>query len=472
MNLKLMQHQAEALDFLASRQTGGLFFEMGLGKTVVMLEHLKRISDGPLLPFLDDTPAWPFPCLIVCPLSVISVWEKEVEKFGYSFRVQKLTGTFQQRLDKLSQDADIYVINYEGMRILQAQLEAKKFNTLIMDESHRIKERSSQQTAAALCLGRLAPYRYVLTGTPVTKSPEDIWTQMQFVQPGSLGNFWAFRNRHIDFKTIHVRMPGGIKEIKKAHRFKNLKELEENIKGYCLRRTKKECLDLPEKIYKTIYCEMGKSQQKAYQEIKHTLAIELESGTMTLTSAASALQKLQQVCQGFVYDEAKIPKRFKENSKLEILKDLLEDISGEKIILLAWYKADIELLKAELSKKYKVLLYGGNADQRGECVQKFQEHDGPIIFLAQIETAKEGITLTAASHVIYYGNTWNYGSRVQSEDRVHRTGQIRNVIYYDLVVPGAVDEKILHVLKNKGVLADKITGDSIRLARMVCDLEE
>lgn len=457
--MKLMQHQQEALDFLADHDSAGVFFEMGLGKTVVTLEHLSRL------------PRAAFPALIVCPLSVVSVWEKEVEKFGYNFRVQKLTGTFNQRLDKLNQEADIYVINYEGMRLLRAQLERKGFHTLVLDESHRIKERSSQQTQAALSLATQARYRLALTGTPVTKSPEDIWTQLHFIRPGALDNFWAFRAQHIDFKTIRVRMPGGMKEVKKAHRFKNLDVLEEKVHHHCIRRTKAECLDLPEKIYKTIYCELGASQSKAYHEVKLTLATEIENNLVTMTSAASALQKMQQICQGFIYNEAKEGIRFKENGKLQMLKDILEDIGQEKAIVFGWYKADVELLREQLAKDHTVFFYEGNADQRGEIVDAFQKHEGPAIFLAQIETAKEGITLTSANHVIYYGNSWSYGTRMQSEDRAHRVGQKHNVVYYDLVCGGLVDEKVLHVLKSKGDMADKITGDSVRLAKMVCGMD-
>lgn len=461
--MKIMQHQKEALDFLAERPSGGLFFEMGLGKTFTMLTHLDRMVKG------NDEP---FPCLIVCPLSVVSVWENEVEKFGFDFRVKKLTGTYNQRLTKLGEDADIYVVNYEGMRILGGALEMKRFRTIILDEAHRIKERSSQQTTIAMALAQRALFRYILTGTPVTKSPEDLWTQMQFVEPGSLGNFWAFRNRYIDFRTINVRMPGGMKEIKKAVKFKNLPELEERISKHCLRRTKAECLDLPEKIYKTVPCEFSKEQSKAYYELKHSLAADIQNDTITVSTAAAALQKMQQVCQGFIYDEAKEAKWLGKNVKLDMLKDLLIDIGENKVIIFTWFKADVEKLYEELSKTHRVLRYGGNADERGDIVREFQSSADPIIFLAQIETAKEGITLTVGNHVIYYGNSWSYGTRVQSEDRAHRVGQRGDVIYYDMVITGSVDEYVQATLARKGALADKVTGDSIRLAKLVCGLEE
>jgi len=453
-----MQHQKEALDFLKQRQSAGLFFEMGLGKTLVMLEHLARLS-------LDMKR--PFPCLIVCPLSVISVWQREVVKFSYPFKVSRVIGSYQERLRALSVEADIYIINYEGLRVIPEQLKKKGFRTLILDESHRIKERKSRQTEVALQLGSLVENRFLLTGTPVTKSPEDIWAQLHWLNPTSAGNFFSFRSRYIDFKKIRVRSAGGMREISKAYRFKNLFELEDKIAENCLRRTKKECLDLPEKIYKTIYCDMSEAQSKHYYDLKSSLATLVESETLNVKTAATLVQKLQQVCQGFLYDDERNPKWFKDSGKLSMLKDVLEDLQDEKIILFTWFKADVARLYEELSKTHKVILYDGTPDQRAAIEKEFQESVGGCIFLSQIEKAKEGITLTAASHVIYYGNSWSHGTRVQSEDRAHRKGQTKSVIYYDFIVPNTVDELVYYTLKEKADVADKVTGDSLRLAKLL-----
>lgn len=461
-NASLMAHQQEGLSFFNERPQAGLFFEQGLGKTLTVLERLQQLKD-------QNQNA--FPVLIICPLSVVSVWGKESRKFGYDFRFQSLTGSYHERLGKLEKDADVYVINYDGLRVIEAPLLEKKFATVVCDESHRIKERKSTQTQIALKLSEIAEYRIILSGTPVTKSPEDIWTQIEFIRPGYLGNFFAFRNRYIDFRKMMVRTANGIQEVKKAVRFKNLKELNSKLDEVCLRRTKAECLDLPSKVYKRIYCELGGDQLRAYQDIKHGLQAILEDKTISVSTAAAKLQKLQQVCQGFVYDESKHVQHFKENTKLKALKETLEDIGPEKSIVFCWFKADVDLLKAELSKTHTVIFYEGDAEQRGKLVDTFQNFEGPCLFLAQIETAKEGITLTAAGNVIYYGNSWNYGTRMQSEDRAHRTGQTKTVVYYDITIPMSVDEYVLTILQNKGAMADKVTGDSLRLAKIVAGLE-
>lgn len=462
--MQLLQHQIEGLSFLQSKKCAGLFFEQGLGKTLVMLEHLNRTRN--------------FPCLVVAPLSVVGVWRNEIEKFGFNFSAETLIGTKQQRLEALRRDADIYLINYEGLRILEAELLNKYFSCIILDESHRISQRSSQQTTVALTLGNRIGNRYILTGTPMTNSPEGLWTQIHFIAPGFLKDFYSFRNTYIDFKKIMVKSANGVREVMKPYRFKNLKELQVRTEPLCLRKTKEECLDLPDKIYKTIPCLMGKEQQKHYYSLKYSLATMLNDKTLTVQHAASLVNKLRQICQGFVYSEAGNPTYFKENGKLSILKDLISDITQkdfseeetlpEKIILLTYFKAELELLRHELGG-YKVFVFEGNDYERTRIISEFQGYKGKCIFLANIDTAKEGITLTSANHVIFFGNSYSYGARAQVEDRAHRQGQVRNVIYYDLVCKNTIDDRVVQILKMKKHTADVVTGDSMRLAQMVVE---
>lgn len=458
--MQLLQHQIEGLDFLKDKKCGGLFFEQGLGKTLTMLEHLNRTRT--------------FPCLIVAPLSVVGVWANEVEKFGYSFSTSLLVGSKQQRLKSLKEDADIYLINYEGTRIIPDALLNKGFSSIILDESHRISSRNSQQTEICLELGRKINDRFILTGTPMTNTPEGLWSQIQFISPGFLHDFYSFRNTYVIYRKIFRNN----KQVMIPYKFKNLKELKERTAPLCLRRTKAECLDLPEKIYHTIPCLMGKEQQKHYYSLKYSLATMLNEKTLTVSHAATLIQKLRQICQGFIYSENGTPIFFKDNGKLQILKDLLSDITAkdcsneealpEKIILLTYYKAELELLRRELDE-YKVFIFEGNSYERTKIIDEFQAYKHKCIFLANIDTAKEGITLTAANHVIFFSNSYSYGARAQVEDRPHRQGQTRNVSYYDLVCSNTIDERVVKILKAKKDTADVVTGDSMRLAQMVVE---
>lgn len=460
---ELMGHQKKGLEFLAGKKGAGLFFQMRLGKTRTLLEHFKNLhAEG----------SRPFPTLIICPLSVVSVWSSEIKKFGYGFKTVHVTGTRQQRLKALETEADIYIINYEGVRIIVKDLAAKNFRTIATDESHRHKASTAQQTRCILQLGYNAEYRFIMTGTPVTKSPEDIWAQIQFIQPGYLGNFYAFRSRYIEFRKMRVRSKDGMREVQVAYRFKNLKELEDRINKVCLRMTQAECFDLPEMSYKTILCPMEGDQAKAYYRMKHSLSAELEGGTMTIQTALTQVSKMQQICHGFLYDEEGVPNWLVDNSKIKMLKDLLEDIVSEKIVLFCNFKCDLELLSAKLSEWGMAFVrYGGTAEERALCVEKFTASQEPMVFLSTIETGKEGINLSAACHVVYYGRNYNYASRYQSEARIQSAFQKRNLIYYDLVCPNTIDEKVLEVLQMKGDLADKVLGDSMRLAMLAADKE-
>jgi len=461
--MQLMKHQQEGLTFLQDKQRAGIFFEQGLGKTVTMLEHLNSLHKK------GDSP---FPCLIVSPLSGVGVWENEVKKFGYPFVTSKLVGTYKQRVNRLQDIADIYLVNYEGMRILENHLLRRNFKSMICDESHRLANRGTQQTNVAMKMSDSMKFVYLLTGTPITKSPEDIWTQFQMIAPGYLGNFYAFQATHVDFKKINIRVKGGsYREVRKPVRFKHLKELNEKIGAYSMRRTKEECLDLPDKIYKFIPCPMSPAQTKHYKGLKYCLATELNGEQYKLNNMVSVMQKLQQVCQGFIYTEKGV--EIFDSGKQKILFDLLEDLREEKIIIFTWFQYDAQLLTTKLKEKgFNVVEYGGNYEERKGIVSTFQNSEGPMIFLSNVERAKESITLTAANHCIYYGQSWNYATRVQSEDRCHRIGQHKPVIYYDLVVPSSIDEIIYDSIKYKGDIADKITGDTVRMAKMILEQRE
>ena len=457
--MDLFSYQKEAIEFLRGKNAAGIFYEQGLGKTIIMLEHLRTLGENA------------FPALIICPLSGVGVWRGENEKFGYNFTLSELIGAKQKRVQALGKDAQVYVINIDGLRVMELHLLRKQWNTIIIDESQRIKQRSAKQTAIATKLCHASPRRYLLTGTPVPNSPEDIWSQMHAMEQGSLGNFYAFCNRYIDYKKLNIPIgQGRYREVRKARKFKNLEELGQRLKKFSIRKTKTECLDIPEKIYKIINCQLEPEQKRHYWSLRTSLATQLEQQTFRVTNAATVIQKLQQVCQGFIYDGEGV--QTFPSGKWNMLKDLLKDIGNESMIIFTWYRYDATVLAENLKKEgYDVIEYDGKTEERIAKVAAFQNSDTPKIFLSNIEKAKEAITLTKATSVIYYGNSWNYGSRVQSEDRCHRIGQKNTVVYYDFIVPNTVDQVIYEALKMKGEMADRITGDTKRLAQMICEQE-
>lgn len=463
MVLVLKQHQKEAIEFLSKRRCAFIQYEMGLGKTIIMLEHIKQNKKH----FA--------PTLIVCPKNVVPVWGQEIEKWGYDLTYTNLLGTTLKRVKLLKNtETDLYIINYEALRLVERQLKEKKFRCIILDESHRIKERTSKQTEIVMRLGEDVTFKYNLSGTPIPKSPEDLWTQIYFLNKEFLPNYFAYCTNYIEYRKFYVTTPKGKRVVRKALHLKKSKnqfgipkdeELRQKLSPLILRRTKKECLDLPDKIYKRIDVDLTKEQKLAYLSVRGDLKQIMDEGRLDEETARGSVAKLQQICQGFLYDQNGTNPKFFKSSKIEALKDLLQDLEDKKIILFTWFKADIENILNNI-KDREILVYDGSDDNRKLMIKKFQEEDKPYIFLSNIERAKEGITLTEASDVIYFGNSYNYASRVQSEDRPHRVGQKNNVVYYDIVVNNTVDERVTSILLGKKKIANEITGDSIRLAMM------
>lgn len=448
--MKLFKHQEEALDFLSRRDQAGIFYEMGMGKCLIMLEHFKRIK--------------PQRILIICPNSITGVWLDEAFKWDSPFSAVILQGTKKKRLELLAEDADICIINYEGLRVMKDQLLAMNFDCVVCDESLRIKNHRSQQSKIAYELGKQATYRYILTGTPVSVSPMDIWMQINFLSFKTLGRLQCFKNNYCVMK----RFKFGSREVLKPVGFKNMGQLQRELKTICLRKTKKECLDLPEKIYQTIPCHMTWEQKRKYESLKKKLKIVVEeegnAKEIRVKNAMSLFTKLHQVSQGFIFDAGHEPHYFK-SAKESALEDLLENLTNKKVIVWAWYRPDVaRIIKVVEKMGRRALVLDGNSEERMGIINDFQNCEDAPVFVGQIAKAGEGITLTASSYAVYYGNSWSLGQRLQSEDRNHRIGTTEAVTYYDLVTPETIDNLLFQSLKKKRGFHEMITGDTLRIA--------
>jgi SNF2 family DNA or RNA helicase len=468
----LRSHQKEGISFLIEKENHGcLFYEQRLGKTLIMLLHLAAIRNR-----LNKEP---FPALIVCPLSAVNVWPMEIEKFGFSFDSKILSGDSRKKRKLLMEEPvkDIYIINYEGFRILGEDIKKFGFKTIIFDESHRIQHISSQQTTLALQLAKTIPNRFILTGTPYGNSPEGIWSQIQFVKPGHLGNFFSFQAKYVEYKEIDLKKLdrwGRPIKIRKAVRNKNLAELQELLKEVSIRKTRAECYDMPLKNYISLPCEMEGDQLKSYLALKLNLKATLldQEGKDVLGSVkiiGGINDKLRQVCSGFIYDDDHNAHYFSSNCKLSYLKDYLLDCGDRKLIIFTYYVAETQMLKEALQADYNLILFDGSPEERGQKIKQFQESKEPCIFISNIERAKEGINLSSGKDIIYYSNTPKYISRVQSEDRIINVESNEGVNIIDIVCKGKIDEIMTSTLKRHGATADVILEDSKRLARMVLE---
>ena len=324
---------------------------------------------------------------------------------------------------------------------------------LVVDESSRIKRPGAKRTQFVTRIGRLAKYRRILTGTPVTKGPEDVFSQFRFLDPYILGyeSFYSFKARYC--------IMGGY-ENRQIVAYENIDELTSNIEGHSYRILKKDCLDLPDKIYQRAYVDLSKAQRRLYNTMKDEWVANYQERTIEAPEAITRLLRLQQItCGWFPGEEGEEPQPIDEkNPRLELLKEILGDIEG-KAIIWARFRADLRAIEDALGK-LAVAYHGGvSNDARALAVDAFQKDPKIRYFIGQPQSGGLGLTLTAASYAIYYSNSFDLETRLQSEDRCHRIGTTQNVTYIDIEANKTVDGKIIKALRDKKSLADVITQD-------------
>jgi SNF2 family DNA or RNA helicase len=464
------EHQQKALQQSFDKPYYGLFMEMGTGKTKVLLDtvgilHHNHKIEG---------------ALIIAPKSVFTVWVKneipthypfvdECDIVSWSNASTIKNRLAQERLFARNGNFKIFVMNVEalsrGNGFDMAKQFLNKFKCLMaIDESSKIKNPSADRTKNILKLKDLAPYRRILTGTPVTNSPLDVYTQLEFLDKTILGHssFYSFRNRYCVF---HESIING-KIVKFPKYFTNLKELEEKVKTHSYRVTKDECLDLPEKVYQQRFCELGKKQKKIYDDLKsHALAI-LEDDSISFQSKLTEILRLHQVANGFVMTDNGDIQEFEDSEKIKLLLETLDELPG-KVIIWACYTHNIKQIAAALRSAYgtdsTVTFFGGDSNEsRTEARESFQKNPKTRFFVGNTASGGMGLTLTSSHTMIYFNNNYSYEQREQSEARIHRISQKFKCTYIDLICRDTIDEKVISILKDKIKLSAKILGEKAR----------
>ncbi len=447
--------------------------EQGTGKTKVIIDNFsylyyKGILDG---------------VLVIAPNGVHRNWiNDEIPKhMPTDIEIKPLYWNNSKVKTKKFTENFINLINFSGLSILTANIESmrvkqsielfkefckKRDVMLVVDESARIKNIKAIQTKEIIKLGKFAKYRRILTGTPVTNSPFDLFSQFEFLDPEIIDHhsFYSFKSY---FGVFENKINWGAKKsYQELKSYRNLEELKEAIKPYSYRITKSECLDLPRKIYTKRYFELNNKQREKYDTLKEDFILELETcGEISVPMALTRLMKLQQISSNFFMHEDRIIDIDKDNPRINLLCDIIEDIDDkEKIIIWCRFHKDIEDIVKKLTElKISCVRYDGRVknDKREKNLKSF-ETGNTRVFVANPATASEGLNLFMANNVIYYTNNFKLGERQQSEDRAHRIGQNKSVIYYDLIANNTIDQKIIKSLTDKKELASMITGDSIR----------
>jgi SNF2 family DNA or RNA helicase len=463
-------HQITALEKSWDKEEYAYFMEMGTGKSKVLIDNIAILYDKGKINGV----------LIIAPKGVYKNWYSSEIPTHLASHIQyksvlwtaSISKTKQEELNSLFKsdfNLHVLVMNVEAFSTKKGLQFALKFlnshkTLMAVDESTTIKTPSAKRTKSILALSKSAVYRRILTGSPITKSPLDLYTQCGFLNEELLGfsSYYAFRSRYAHM----VERNFGGRRVQIVKSYQRLDELSKLIEPFSYRVLKEDCLDLPEKIFIRREIELTEEQLKLYSTMKQMALATLNGKLLTAPNVLTQLMRLHQItCGHFKSDDGKVQEL--KNNRIEELMSILEETEG-KAIIWANYIYDIERIVEAIKKEYgddSVVQYYGavNTDERQKNIERFQDPRSPFrFFIGNPQTGGYGITLTAANTVIYYSNGYDLEKRLQSEDRAHRIGQKKSVTYIDLIAEKTVDEKIVKALRKKIDIASQIMGEELK----------
>ena len=466
---KPYKHQMTALEKSWNKENFAYFMEMGTGKTKVLIDNMSMLYDKGKI---DGA-------LIVAPKGVVKTWYEQELPTHLPNHIENVTVLWQSNITKKQQEKleslfeietalHILIMNVEAFSTEKGVKFASKFlsshkTLMAIDESTTIKTPTAKRTKNIINLGKHAKYRRILTGSPITKNPLDLYTQCEFLDPYLLdfASYYSFRNRYAEMKTMHLRG----RSIQVVSEFKNLGELSDTVKTFSERVLKEDCLDLPPKVFMKRYVTLTADQKKLYNQMKEQ-ALAILNGKMTTTmTVLTQLMRLHQItCGHFTADDGST--QAVDSNRLNELMSVLDETEG-KAIIWANYQLSVGEIIQRIIKEYGedsyVHYYGlTSQEDRQNNIRKFQNDPNCRFIIGTPQTGGYGITLTQAHTVIYYSNSYDLEKRLQSEDRAHRIGQKKTVTYVDLICEDTVDEKIVKALRGKINIASEVLGEELK----------
>ena len=466
---KPYKHQLTALKKSWNKETYAYFMEMGTGKTKVLIDNMSMLYDKGKI---DGA-------LIIAPKGVIKTWYEQELPTHLPNHIENVSILWQSNITKKQQEKletlfeietalHILVMNVEALSTEKGVKFASKFldshkTLMAIDESTTIKTPTAKRTKNIISLGKHAKYKRIMTGSPVTKNPLDLYTQCEFLDPYLLdfASYYAFRNRYAEMTTMNVRG----RSIQVVKEFRHLGELSESLQPFSYRVLKEDCLDLPPKNFTKRHIILTGDQRKIYDQMKkHALAMLNGKVTSTMTVLTRLMRLHQITCGHFTADDGST--QLIPNNRITELMNVLEEIEG-KAIIWANYQRDITNIIASIVEEYgpgSVVDYYGLTPQeeRQDNIRKFQNNPECRFIVGTPQTGGYGITLTQANTVIYYSNGYDLEKRLQSEDRAHRIGQKKTVTYVDLICEDTIDEKIVKALRDKINIASEVMGEELK----------
>ena len=463
-------HQLKALEMSWNKEVFAYFMEMGTGKSKVLLDNVAMLFDKGKINSV----------LIVAPKGVYKNWydseipehlPKHIDRNVVLWKAliskeqkSKLDSLFEQNFTKLQ----IFIMNVEALSTRKGLDFAHQFLNVrkalfAVDESTTIKNPQAKRTRNIIQLSKMGKYRRILTGSPVTKSPLDLYTQCYFLDPYLLdhSSYYAFRTRYAIMRTMNFSG----RSVQIVTGYHNLAELSKKLEAFSYRVLKDDCLDLPPKTYMKRVIQLTSEQKKVYEEMKKTALATLNGKTVTTMNVITQLMRLQQItCGHFKADDDSIQNI--KNNRITELMDVLEELEGKAIIWAHW-RHDIDTIVESIEGKYpgSVVTYYGDTttEDRQKAIKKIQDPESKVRFLVGTpQTGGYGITLTGASTMIYYSNGYDLEKRQQSEARIDRIGQKKPMTYIDILAEDTIDEKIVKSLRKKVNIATEIMGEELK----------
>ena len=463
------QHQMDALETSWNREVYALFMEMGTGKTKVLIDNMSMLYDRGKI---DGA-------LIVAPKGVIGTWFKQEIPAHLVDHVENKAILWQSLINKkqeeklkslftVDENLHILIMNVEAFSTDKGVKFAQKFmlshkTLMAVDESTTIKNPKAKRTKNILRISKMAKYRRILTGSPVTKNPLDLYSQCEFLDPYLLDfqSFYAFRNRYAEMRTANFYG----RSVQIVAKFRHLDELAEKLKPFSFRVLKEDCLDLPSKTFMKREIELTKEQRAVYAQMKKMALAFFNGKAVTTATALTQIMRLQQItCGHFTADDGTTQNI--KNNRLSELMTILDELEG-KAVIWAHYQHDVKTIIKEIQKVHgpeAVVDYYGLTPQdlRDQNREAFQNDSKVRFIVGTPATGGYGITLTAASTMIYYSNGYDLEKRLQSQDRIHRIGQKKPVTYIDIIAEDTVDNKIVKALRKKINIASEVMGEELK----------
>jgi len=463
-------HQIKALELSWDKPYYAYFMEMGTGKSKVLIDNIAMLYDEGKINGV----------LIISPKGVYKNWHDgeipthlpdHIDQTSVLWQAM-INQKQQKELDKLfttGEDLHILNMNVEALSTKKGVEFAAKFlrchrTMMAIDESTTIKNPDAKRTKHICSLGEFAAYKRILTGSPVTKSPLDLYKQCEFLKKELLGHtsYYTFRTRYAVMKTANF----GGKSVQIVTGYQHLPELSEKLKSFSYRVLKEDCLDLPPKTFVKRLVTLTPDQKKLYLQMKNLALAQMDGKMMTTATVMTQLMRLQQItCGHFTADDGTI--KDVDSNRLPELMNVLEETEG-KVVIWAHWQRDVNRIIREIAKKFGensfVDYYGLTPmKDRQSNINKFQDPNSPVrFFIGTTQTGGYGITLTAASTMVYYSNGYDLEKRQQSEARIDRIGQHYPMTYIDIYCEDTVDARIVKALKKKVNIASQIMGEQLK----------